>query len=411
MAVAAVSLASCSGREELPLDAGSWEPVAPSPLAPRLGASAVWTGSRVIVWGGAEITGLDDRNFGPRTFRDGASFDPATDAWSPIADAPEGRWGHGAFWTGSRMLVLGGANGDVDPGSVSIYDPARNSWSRAATPPIGGRPTEPITLGNEASGPPPAGSLYQGVWTGTVLVVWGSRIDTLDPCVPKPDDPASMICSRSVTEGAAYDPANNRWAPIPPGPLSPRTSFLPVWAGDRMVIWGGYDGDAERFRDDGAQFDPATSTWAPLADGPLRARGFEYGGVVSMGSKALLIGGFDRKGQRADGAIYEPTTDRWSRIAGTPAPWHFGGAMVWTGTRLLAVGGLDGERFLGGGHSFDPATGRWSRVPPAPAPEGGAPAAAWTGEELFIFGGYAPGPPASGPAQAIGHGSRYRPGI
>ena len=50
-----------------------------SPLAARFEHSAVWTGTRLIVWGGFD---------GTTYFGDGARFDPATGAWTPMASGP-----------------------------------------------------------------------------------------------------------------------------------------------------------------------------------------------------------------------------------------------------------------------------------------------------------------------------------
>ena len=70
--------------------------------APSAG-SAVWTGSHMLVWGG-----YDSANAG--LTNTGALYDAATDTWKPIttAAAPSARTSHTAVWTGSRMLVWGG---------------------------------------------------------------------------------------------------------------------------------------------------------------------------------------------------------------------------------------------------------------------------------------------------------------
>jgi N-acetylneuraminic acid mutarotase len=66
--------------------------------------SAVWTGSEMWVWGGGIDPGYDALNTGAR-------YDPALDAWFDIStsDAPAAREDHSAVWTGSQMVVWGGA--------------------------------------------------------------------------------------------------------------------------------------------------------------------------------------------------------------------------------------------------------------------------------------------------------------
>jgi N-acetylneuraminic acid mutarotase len=81
--------------------------------------TAVWTGSRMVVWGG----------YGASYLNDGGQYDPGANAWTATtpAGAPSGRTNHTAVWTGSRMIVWGGFNGSTylnDGGqwqTVSLY--------------------------------------------------------------------------------------------------------------------------------------------------------------------------------------------------------------------------------------------------------------------------------------------------
>jgi hypothetical protein len=87
----------------------------------RQSHTAVWTGSLMIVWGGAGAGG--DRNTGGR-------YDPATDTWSPtsLVGAPSARSNHTAVWTGTEMIVWGGFGGaSLDTGGR--YDPATDTWT------------------------------------------------------------------------------------------------------------------------------------------------------------------------------------------------------------------------------------------------------------------------------------------
>jgi hypothetical protein len=59
--------------------------------------TAVWTGSKMIVWGAAI----------PNT---GGQYDPAGDSWTvtTVTGTPTERDQHTAVWTGSKMIVWGG---------------------------------------------------------------------------------------------------------------------------------------------------------------------------------------------------------------------------------------------------------------------------------------------------------------
>lgn len=56
--------------------------------------------------------------------------------WSngSTGDAPAARFGHGAVWTGSQLIVWGGTlNGGAVSGVGALYDPALNLWSPLST--------------------------------------------------------------------------------------------------------------------------------------------------------------------------------------------------------------------------------------------------------------------------------------
>lgn len=73
-----------------------------APLAREL-HTAVWTGTKMIIWGGWSI---DSAVFGYNT---GGIYDPVTNTWTPTStiNAPTGRIHHTAVWTGSKMIVWG----------------------------------------------------------------------------------------------------------------------------------------------------------------------------------------------------------------------------------------------------------------------------------------------------------------
>src|SRR5439155_11873341 len=65
----------------------------------RIGPTAVWTGSEMIVWGG-QNNHLVNLNTGGR-------YNSGTDSWTATSttNAPTGRHFHTAVWTGSEMIV------------------------------------------------------------------------------------------------------------------------------------------------------------------------------------------------------------------------------------------------------------------------------------------------------------------
>jgi hypothetical protein len=67
----------------------------------RVGHTAVWTGSEMIVWGGLD----NNENF----LNTGGRYNPSTDSWTATSttNAPTGRQDHAAAWTGTEMIVWG----------------------------------------------------------------------------------------------------------------------------------------------------------------------------------------------------------------------------------------------------------------------------------------------------------------
>ena len=84
----------------------TWTPTSGPPDG-RAGHTAVWTGTEMIVWGGV-------RSLSSITpFNTGGRYNPSTDNWTTTSttNAPAGRYGHTAVWTGSEMIVWGGIAG------------------------------------------------------------------------------------------------------------------------------------------------------------------------------------------------------------------------------------------------------------------------------------------------------------
>jgi N-acetylneuraminic acid mutarotase len=115
--------------------------------------TAVWNGSEMIVWGG-ERAGV---------FQTGAKYNPSTDTWTSLSqiNAPTARSYHAAVWTGSRMIVWGGYSGSLSDPKIyyrdgGTYDPLTDQWS-------------PI----QSSNSPQGRIYMSPVWTGIEMLIWG----------------------------------------------------------------------------------------------------------------------------------------------------------------------------------------------------------------------------------------------
>jgi len=340
---------------------GAYDPVADAwTVTSTIGApaarrwhTAIWTGSRVIVWGGTD---------GITNFQNGGVYDPLSDAWTTtsIVNAPAGRFEHSAVWTGSSMIVWGGMNSSqVGLDTGGIYDPVGNQWT-------------PTTLVDA----PTSRRRHVAVWTGTRMIVWGGY-GFGSPWV--------------WNTGGVYDPIANTWtATTVAGAPSPRDRHAGVWTGSRLIVWGGTNDSGSIRMSDGAAYDPDTGIWTPVATGgaPLGRYGHS---AVWTGSRMIVWGG-DSTDSSANhtGGRYDPATDSWEAtgIGTGPASSGFGSTTaVWTGNLALiwgTAGGASGAR-------YDPVLDAWSPMSLAASPGARSFATAiWTGSEMVVWGGSAP---------------------
>ncbi|MFQ3638679.1 MAG: hypothetical protein SNJ62_01535 [Chloracidobacterium sp.] len=390
--------------------------------APRVNHTAVWTGSRMIVWGGVSGTPVNS----------GALYDPVEDKWaetrtSPSSStandgAPVARFSHVAVWLSQagRMVVWGGnlnftGSIAIPTNTGGVYNPETNAWSATATT---GAPlartdhvavstgTAMIVFGgvNADGGRLNSGGIYtpgnntwtatsttnapglftpSAVWSGTELIVWGSVAGAPAP----------------FGAGARYNPGNNTWTAIATaGAPSPRVDQAAVWTGTEMIVWGG-SAQGTRFND-GGRYNPATNTWTPVTTrgAPVGRENHTaiwtdaYAEPNQDATKYMIVWG--GQGGDATGGRYDPVTNSWLPTATTPVPVaREGHTVVNTGTEMIIWGGSTaGLRTLTGGR-YNLATAQWT-----PTSTQGAPGAnvnlppvghtaVWTGSEMIIWGG------------------------
>jgi N-acetylneuraminic acid mutarotase len=328
----------------------SWQNVAGSQsLAPRGNHTAVWTGSRMIVWGGVDNTGLNPKNTGNM-------YDPNANEWLSVTtnNAPAGRSGHTAIWTGSEMIIWGGySDGYLNDGGR--FNPLSGTWLPVST-----------------SNAPSARRYHTAVWTGSEMIVWGGN-----------GDGDTMLDS-----GGRYIPATDTWFSLnatnaPAG----RILHTAVWSGNEMIVWGGLY-SVVKLSNDGARYNPNTDAWSPVTTNAAPTER-AYHVAVWTDNGMVVWGG---QGQRilADGCRYTPSTDTWAPVTqnGAPIP-RCSPSSVWTGSEMIIWAGSGGGGYINDGARYNPVNDTWSVVPTTGAPsvrQGHT--AVWTGSEMVVFGGY-----------------------
>jgi len=118
----------------------------------RCSHSAIWTGSKMIIWGG--VIGIEIYT------STGGIYDPSNDTWTQVSlnNAPSPRAYQKAVWTGTRMIVWGGIGTNYQVNTGGIYDPATDSW-----------------VSTTVANAPESREFHTSIWTGTKMIVWGGN--------------------------------------------------------------------------------------------------------------------------------------------------------------------------------------------------------------------------------------------
>ncbi|HEX4824929.1 MAG TPA: MopE-related protein [Candidatus Polarisedimenticolaceae bacterium] len=367
----------------------SWMPTGVASTTPkaREGHTAVWTGTRMIVWGGS---GIDVAN-------SGAIYDPVADTWVPTSTgvgAPSARSGHLAVWTGSLMIVWGGQASSNSVNTGGRYDPATDSWQSTS---IG-------------SGVPTGDSSRVAVWTGSRMIVANGAAATYDPLgdtwSPIATGPSNGLGASAVWTGTEmivwgglrgssasntgfrYSPAANSWIPTRTMQAAPPAArgAASVWTGTEMIVWGGWDSTGGGgYRNTGGRYRPATDSWMPTSTGAGVPPPRELATGVWTGSEMIVWGGNGNGGGR-----YDPTSDAWVRTSDIGAPsnrWFH--TAVWTGREMIVWGGSASNSSTNTGGRYDPRTDTWratSTDASVPVPRADH-VAVWTGSRMIVWGG------------------------
>ncbi len=247
--------------------------------------TAVWTGTEMVVWGGSTNVS-SSYAYGTNT---GGAYNPSTNTWRTLGGTPPAaRSGHAAIWTGSKMVIYGGGGTSGPPlndaASLSISG-TTDTWTTITSPGIdarqfaipmmsgttvtfmnGGSSTatpsyyaradgatfDPATSSwTTISGPsttilPNPTRVLGSAWYGAGKVhVWGGGYyygGIGHPYYISSPSSATSYCNSSYAQatGAIYAPSTSTWTAMPSGGPSPRCLQTTVWTGSEAIIFGGY---------------------------------------------------------------------------------------------------------------------------------------------------------------------------
>lgn len=268
---------------------------------PHSYATAVWTGTEMIIWGGTDSSTGNPVN-------DGAGYNPSTNTWKKISStgAPSARLNHTAVWTGSQMLVAGGWDNVTVPGGFYVYDPQTDAWSAWSS--AGGIYAQ--RYGNAA------------VWTGSAMIIWGG---TNSAGAPLNTGTRFDLGTQSVLD------VSTTGAPVA------RTFPSAVWTGTEMIVWGGYNDDGPLAS--GGRYNPKTNTWQSMPDAPLEGR-YSHTAIWTNSEMIVWGGQPNAPDSYGNGARYSPASNKWTAVSmtGSPTP-RTSHTAVWTGLEMIVWGG------------------------------------------------------------------------
>jgi len=291
----------------------TWKPTATTDApSARVGHTAVWTGSEMIVWGGNDDTG--------RYLNTGGRYNPSTDSWTPTTTigAPSGREGHTAVWTGQEMIIWGGYNDRGYLNTGGRYDSSTDTWKSTSIVDVilksddfetGDFHNLPWVTGGDNSWYVQSAVKYSGNYSaesGTIAgnqssyleitltfdepgmiyfyrksscesncgflsfqidgvqqAGWGGEIDWTESGYEYPAGTHTFRWEykKYGTGGSGSDKAwidNIRWVK---GAPSARVGHTAVWTGSEMIVWGGSYGYEPCNLNTGGRYNPSTDSW------------------------------------------------------------------------------------------------------------------------------------------------------
>lgn len=304
----------------------AWRATQPLP-ARRQGIAAAADARYLYAFGGYQTSYLPGAQSGFHSLAVNR-LDPATGAWSTIAQMPTGLSYARAARIGGRIYIPGGQSNAVNgagclDGSHLVFDIATRRFSRARTYPGGDNPTQ-VLYDYAVAADARRGAYYMA----------GGRYD------PTPCDFGGRSDQQATGVVRSFSPRTGAWTQLPPMPTPRHGPVAQVAAGWLYVI-GGFQGS--RALASVEAYDPVARVWYRASDLPVPVYGAAGGlGQTADGRPVIVVaGGWTTGGETGVTQVYDVWSNRWTlRGTGTrmTARDALGAAVTWG--RLYAVGGV-----------------------------------------------------------------------
>ena len=374
--------------------------------SPTSGAAAASYNGKIYIIGGAQSTSTNAVY----------EYDPATDSYTTMAPMPEAQSSMGAATIGSKIFVAGGFS------SVHYaYDPASNTWSSIAQPPIttgfmwagvfalngelwveggydntsrrGYPPNQEVQIYNPDTnswrfGPafnaPRTRSRAAGTINGKGYVASGADLNNEDILLTSLEFVSSNSCvTPSGTPPTATPtscvPGVTSWHQEAPM-LIPHSDAAAAVYNNQLYVIGGASNSPTPVPQM-QRYDPSTNSWAALPPSP---NGIADEGAAAIGGKIYVMGS-TYEPYEIFMQIYDVATNTWTRGANYPED-------LWNG----AFTAYNGKIYVFGGqydypsthvYEYDPATDTFTAKAPMPSAQAEIAAAA-IGNRIYVVGGW-----------------------
>lgn len=265
--------------------------------------------------------------------------------WSERAQMPTRRAGLALVVWGRKLYAIAGRGSNGPSAAVEVYDPATDTWTRAADKPT------------------PVAYVGAGLVDGMVYVPGGCD----------GEGNASV-----VTE--VYDPRADGWSTGPPLP-DPRCAYALAGYEGRLYLFGGTDGRGVLATT--RVFDPEEGQWEARSPMPAPRT---VAAAATVEDRIYVVGGYYEGRELDVCTVYFPDEDRWEACA--PLTVGRGGlGLAPLGGQLYAVGGgrVDfNER-------YDPRSDRWSPIETPLVGTWQSPGVAQLDTVIYVVGGWSQG--------------------
>lgn len=372
----------------------TWTTIANMPTATVWSASAKIDGDRMIVWGGQVAGGGVTNN--------GWVYDLGSDAWSATAGAALGaRMGAKAVFDGSRYItVFGGMDGaGIAQLNGEIYDLQTDAWAGIFTNAAGGDGRWDHALVSWHNSVVIFGGQNQaggGTWLNDGGIYTLGPYEISNSITPRYYHAhCSIGTDRLFVHGGyndfygylddcwIFDVDSVEWTQITGCPLEKRAFHTATYdeINNRIFVWGGFNNE-NGFFEDGAIYDVAAGTWTNITtQGCPQARGLHT--AVWCDDQLIIWGGITYQSAGMEisylytGGIFDGTT--WTRtsvnnpgaggVNDSPAGRIKHTAIVYN-NHMYVLGGCaytvphrTAELITYGDfYNFNPATGVWTRL-------------------------------------------------